>query len=101
LFRIFFIIVLCSPFSSEGQKEDHQWLFNWSSVDSCDLYSTIGERCGASVLDFNTLPPGSYRDEAITLDMGETNASICDTSGVLLYYSNGMTIHSGRHQSVI
>jgi len=85
------------PYDAYTQKEDHQWIFNWTSAD--DL--TDWPELGASVLDFNTLPPRAYRAEEITLDMGPTNASICDAQGALMYYSNGMAVHSGRHQPVI
>ncbi len=98
MYKVLFVsFLVCFASISKGQNEDHQWLFNWTSGDDLADWPDLG----ASVLDFNTLPPRAYRDISITLDMGETNASICDENGEFLYYSNGMAIHSGMHESVL
>jgi len=95
------ILLFCLCEIGHGQKEDYQWIFNWSNVDSCDLNSVLGEKCGASLLDFNTLPPSFYRNEKITLDMSACNASICDENGNLLFYSNGQSIYGSKHIPII
>ena len=98
---IFASLLLLVSFYTFSQKEDHQWIFNFSSVDSCDNFSVQGDQCGASILDFSSLPPIGYRKEKITLDMGECHASICDKEGNLMLYSNGQSIHGPQHRPVI
>ncbi len=99
----FFKILLASFFvllfhrEIVAQKEDHQWLFNDTRVDDLTDWPFLG----ASVLDFNSLPPTFYRDESITLDFLETNASLCDSDGNLYLYSNGQAIHGGSHQPIV
>ena len=90
-FIVSLLFLVASSYLS-GQKEDYQWIFNFSSVDSCDNFSVLEDQCGASILDFNYLPLRGYRNPRITLDFGETNTSICDSDGQLLFYSNGMAI---------
>ncbi len=92
--------LLSLPFWGSAQKEDHQWIFNFSSVDSCDQFSVLGTECGASILDFNTLPPIGYRQKEITLDFNEEHGAICDHEGQLLFYSNGQSIHGPDYQAV-
>ncbi len=79
-----------------AQKQDHIWISNFTSVDSCEN-SVWPEICGASVLDFNVLPPKAYLEDKLTLDFLESNASICDDNGELLLYSNGQSIHDFNH----
>lgn len=80
-----------------AQKEDHIWLFNWHPYDDVSMDSIRG----ASVLDFNTLPPRAYKDEAITLDFIETNSFYSDSSGQLSLYTNGQAVYGADHQPII
>jgi len=98
---IIFTLLAFTPLFSLAQKEDFQWIFNFSSVDSCDNFSVLEDQCGASVLDFSSLPPIAYRNEKVTLDMFECHASICDQDGQLMLYSNGQSIHGSNHSPVI
>ncbi len=82
-----------------AQKEDHIWISNFTSVDSC-LSSIFPDFCGATLLDFNELPPLVYRDLKLTLDFKECNTSICDENGELLMYCNAQSIH-GDHRDWI
>ena len=81
------IIVLLVIFSSclQAQKEDHQWVFHFSSVNDTVNYP----EWTASILDFNTLPPRAIRNTDITMDFLECHACLCDENGKLLLYSNG------------
>ena len=56
---------------------------------------------GASMLDFSSLSPRGIAMPQITLDFGETNTSICDSDGQLLFYSNGMAIDGPEHKPII
>ena len=88
---------------TSAQKEDHQWIFNATSIDDCNNHPNPDRivTCGASILDFNTLPPRAYRDTAITLDMDATQAIYCGPDGLLEMYTNGQSIHGGNHRPLI
>jgi len=88
------VCMSCSVFS---QKEDHQWIFNFTSIDDVSMYPDFG----ACILDFNQLPPRGVLSSEITLDMGECHASLCDEDGNLRVYSNGQSIHGSNHNPVI
>ena len=96
-----FILLLlasyCSIAIATAQKQDHQWIFNNTRIDDVSEWPDLG----ASVLDFNTLPPKAYRDTAITLDMDGTQAIYCGSDGVLDMYTNGQSIHGRNHQPLI
>lgn len=78
-----------------AQKEDHIWISNFWSVDSCST-SPFPDICGATLVDFNELPPLVYRDLKLTLDFLECNTSICDENGELLLYCNAQSIHGDQ-----
>jgi hypothetical protein len=78
-----------------GQYQDMQWLFGSSSIN----YSNLdGFAWGQTKLDFAFDPPLVYYDSLVTLDFAGTNSSICDDNGKLLFYTNGMSIHTGQHR---
>ena len=79
-----------------GQKEDHQWVFNWASRDDLSAYPDAG----ASILDFNYLPPRAYKNEDITLDIQETNSFYADENGQLLLYTNGQAVYGANHKAI-
>ena len=82
-----------------AQKEDFQWYFNFTSVDDVSSISRPELR-NASILDFNSNPPVFFQQIDATLDMDWTHASICDSKGELLLYSNGMSIHGPNHTPI-
>ena len=81
---------------SFSQKEDHIWISNWSRDDDC-TNSAWPELCGASVVDFNQLPPVVYKGVGMTLDLIESNTSLCNQDGELILYSNGQSVHDTSH----
>ena len=85
----------------DAQKEDHQWIFNWSRVADCNDFPNIEPTCGANILDFNVLPPRASRDKDIKLDLDECNAQICDSNGQFSFYSNGQSIHYRNEGAVL
>jgi mRNA-degrading endonuclease RelE of RelBE toxin-antitoxin system len=69
------------------KKRDYHWLFG---------YGTFGTTFGGSDLHFDNLPPtATYIQQEISLD--GANASICDTNGNFLFYTNGMYIADANH----
>ena len=80
-----------------AQQEDNVWLFGTSSIN----YSNYrGYAYGNSIVDFSNGEPRIYYDSLMTLDFGGTNASICDATGKLMLYTNGMQVQNGIHQVV-
>lgn len=75
-----------------AQKHDNIWLFGY---DSNDTYPDFG----GSELDFSTTPPGIFQ-EFRDLNFNVTNASMCDTAGNLLFYTNGISIANHQHQII-
>ena len=82
-----------------AQKEDYQWIMNYSQADDCSI-TNFPESCGASIIDFNYDPPRIIRNQQATMDMDWSNTSFCDSDGQLLFYSNNMQISSGEHTPV-
>jgi len=66
-----------------AQKHDYVWLMGENSL-------TVPEYAG-TVIDFNIQPPDIYY-EFRDMFFFQTNASICDTAGNLLFYTNGIYI---------
>jgi hypothetical protein len=87
-----FVIVYCLIFHGLliAQQHDNIWLFGYSS-------NPIYPEYGGSVLEFSedTLDVYyEYRD----LNLDVTNASICDSMGNLLFYTNGISIANAIHE---
>jgi len=83
--RIFLILCLLS-FTKILSGQDHKRTAIWY----------FGQNAG---LDFNTDPPTPLTDGQINTDEG--CATLCDTNGNLLLYSDGMTVWNGNHQIMI
>ncbi len=72
------LFVLCLPLFGLALKEGNIWYF--------------GENAG---LDFNSGSPVALTDGMLNTDEG--CASICDTNGSLLFYTDGMTVYNKNH----
>lgn len=83
----FFVFMLYSEYSV-GQKENNAWMIG-----------TYGPPIKHSFIDFNTSFP-IVDSVYSTLYFFLTNASICDTSGQLLFYTNGHVIYNRNHDSL-
>ncbi len=70
-----------------AQKANNQWMIGWEFPTD------------HSLLDFNTISPISNLQSS-GLAFFLTNASICDTSGQLLFYTNGHVIYNRNHDSL-
>ena len=81
-------MLLCTSLCA--QQHDNLWLFGYESYTNTECF-------GGSVLDFTTNPVDTfyqYRD----MNFDVTNASICDTEGNLLFYTNGIYIANALHE---
>ena len=74
----FTCLLICLILSAHAQKENNIWYF--------------GSRAG---VNFNTSPPSTLRDNRLT-SYGAMS-SICDTSGNLLFYTDGHEVRARDH----
>ena len=81
---IFLLLLFLSNFIYSQVKHDNVWLFGYDSDAINPIY-------GGSVMDFNTLPATIYSEDRL-MNLDFTNASICDTAGNLLFYTNGIYV---------
>jgi PKD repeat protein len=77
--RLTFILLLIIPTTSFGQKEVAKWFF------------------GETGLDFNCNPPNPLSTNVNFFPI-EGSSSISDTSGDLLFYTDGYTVFDRNHQ---
>ena len=75
-----------------SQKHDYIWV-------SGDGNSTTSTNHGGITIDFNQQPPNAYYNYR-KHNLFTTNSSICDSSGHLLFYTNGCVI-AGTDDEVI
>lgn len=69
---------------------DNIWLFGYGSDTNTEMF-------GGSTFDFSQSPPDTS-SEYRNMYLDVTNASICDTEGNLLFYTNGIYIANAEHQ---
>ena len=85
---IFFLLIVNAL---NGQGINNKWMFGY---DCCSgIFSTM-------TVDFNA---GNF-DVTVTptqMSFSETNSVICDTSGNLLFYSNGVYIANALHDTML
>ncbi|MBX2928768.1 MAG: PKD domain-containing protein [Saprospiraceae bacterium] len=87
IYTVMFKLIVLFPIY--GQKHDYQWLLGQSSQTNM-LYAR-------TTIDFNTSPPDIYY-EFRGMYFRQVNASICDTAGNLLFYTNGIYIANALHE---
>ena len=83
------IMLLCATITS-AQQHDNIWLFGY-------LSNPVDSTYGGTVLDFSSDTLNIYYEfRDMFLDV--TNASICDSFGNLLFYTNGLYIANAVHE---
>jgi hypothetical protein len=91
LFKILSLMLLSVHFVN-AQQHDNIWLFGYSSNE-------VDSTFGGSVMDFSNDSLSIYY-EYRNMNLDVTNASICDTSGNLLFYTNGIYIANTEHDTI-
>lgn len=81
-FLLFIFVSL--PLAAFAQKHDYVWIIGDNNTPTTTSH-------GGAVIDFNQNPRAIYYDYRY-LNMFTTNASICDSFGRLIAYSNGCDI---------
>lgn len=73
----------------QAQKQDYVWVIGHDKNSNDSIY-------GGTVINFNGVPPKvDYFEQGINMNMYVANASVCDSSGKLLFYTNGCDISDG------
>jgi len=86
---IVLILILSYNLSLSAQKHDYVWHFGYQ-----------GTQNPAFVLDFN-YPNDSVYIIDRNIEIGNDNTSFCDSSGNLLFYTNGISIQDSSHQTML
>lgn len=79
----FIFLIHASVFS---QKHDYNWTFGYGD-------SAINDEFGSMILDFNTNPPSLIKTD-LKIDFDYCCAACSDSSGNLLFYTNGIQINN-------
>jgi hypothetical protein len=88
---LFTLLIICFvQFSLNAQKHDEVWLLGYGSNPLNTIY-------GGTVIDFSTIPPDMYY-EFRPMSFRQANASMSDTAGNLLFYTNGIYIANALHE---
>ncbi len=97
IWMVFFLTQLLA------QKEDHQWLFGCTGATPpfYDINGNPDTTFGVTVMDFNYDPPVLRTSLYLLPRFSGCNASVCNSDGQVLCYTNGMQIYSGRAGYII
>ncbi len=89
--RVFFqcLIGICLTSQLAAQKEDILWLLSSNSIN-------VG---GKACIDFTTVIPDTFIQDR-RLGSFMTNASICDSTGSILLYTNGIYVANREHDTL-
>ncbi|MEZ4960512.1 MAG: T9SS type A sorting domain-containing protein [Saprospiraceae bacterium] len=82
----FFILSIAIQSQTPDDKRGNFWLFGYT-----DGVFPPPPGFGVVKMDFNA-PPLTVSDAQLNLSFSQTNASICDTDGDLLFFTNGIYI---------
>lgn len=92
---IVLLIAVGVSFISVAQKHDYYWLTGYAGGNQ----SPLNDKFGMTTIDFNqeNRPLVTERQD-LDMNLFSTNASICDSSGHLLFYTNGEKIYGPNHK---
>lgn len=89
------ILLITSSSFSLAQKHDNIWLFGGGGGHQ----SPYNDSFGITLLDFSAIDfPAVINRQDIAANFHATNASFCDSSGSLLFYTNGERVYNKNHQ---
>ena len=91
--KYFYVVLLALPLLSQAQKHDYHWVFGYGNSNNNDTTKVNG----SVFIDFNESPPHLYKKN-IPMNFAANGSTCSDSSGQLLYYSNGIRIFNKNHQ---
>lgn len=87
-------LILCIQllflYNTHAQKHDYNWVMGYEDFVNPD------PEWGGLIMDFNTTPP-SFHKVTTHLNFNAFGVSCSDSSGNLLFYSNGIRIYNKQH----
>jgi hypothetical protein len=98
LYLILFFLITFQIGNS--QKEDHIWLLGRELYDTVLPDRAADTTRGSTNMDFNFDPVKVYYDPIRKWDLHGGNATICDTSGQIIAYSNGQVLVNNKHTPI-
>jgi hypothetical protein len=96
MFKLFFPVLIWFFFTTPcySQLFDNTWLFGYdNNPDTTDKY-------GISIITFNTGIPIVKQNNMTPFSFGDSNCSISDSSGNLLFYSNAGWIGNNNNEII-
>ncbi len=90
-----FVFYYINLFAQIDAKRDNIWLFGYGSY-----YNLTHPKAGNTIVNFNTKPPANYF-QYTDMNFNDDIAIISDTSGQLLFYTNGIYIADKTHQPML
>ncbi|RMD97926.1 MAG: hypothetical protein D6816_16890, partial [Bacteroidetes bacterium] len=85
-FYTLYLLFFSFPVILTAQKHDYNWLFG------------TDDNVGLILVNFDQEPPSVSLIENPPLEFDLTNASISDSTGNLLFYTNGIVVVNAQHQ---
>ena len=85
-FFTLYLLIFSFPVILTAQKHDYNWLFG------------TDDNVGLILVNFDQEPPSVSLIENPPLEFDLTNASISDSTGNLLFYTNGIVVVNAQHQ---
>ncbi len=85
-FFTLYLLIFSFPVILTAQKHDNNWLFG------------TDDNVGLILVNFDQEPPSVSLIENPPLEFDLTNASISDSTGNLLFYTNGIVVVNAQHQ---
>lgn len=97
--RIFIIVQLfLHSINSFAQNEDNVWIMGYGGGSQ----SSLDDSFGLSILRFDANSQVSIQNnQTSNLNFDSSNSSICDSTGNLLFYSNGEKVYSRNHTLLV
>ena len=89
-FTLYLLIAIISI--GKAQKHDNVWIFGYSN-------DTPSELTGGTIIDFSSDTANIYTQNT-SINLQRTNASISDTLGNLLFYTNGIYIANAEYDTM-
>ncbi len=89
---VVFMVVAFVALSKAQNKEDYQWVFGYENG------ATAIENQSSYIFDYENEQYNFIDLDSLPIEFHGANASICDTNGKLLFYTNGCQVANKEHR---